>query len=280
VIALLYFVGLGLSSKDISLKALDVLKRADRIYVDNYTSLFVNSDFKVVLSEYVDQAKVSFVDREFLEGEDYRRILKEAALRDIVIAVIGDPFIATTHIFIRIEAEKAGIPTKVIHAPSILSAGISATGLQAYKFGKSATIVFPEEEFFSTYPYEVLYDNLLRGLHTFFFLDIKVERSRLMRVEDALKLLLRMEEFENKGIIDLGALGIGLGRIGSDNEVIRAGSFKDLLQYNFGPPPHSLIIPGDLHPLEEEVLIYICGAPKTVVKHWSSRVKKLRSKST
>jgi len=39
---------------------------------------------------------------------------------------------------------------------------------------------------------------------------------------------------------------------------------KNLLEYDFEGPPHSLIIPGDLHFMETEALIAFAGAPKTL----------------
>lgn len=47
---------------------------------------------------------------------------------------------------------------------------------------------------------------------------------------------------------------VGLARIGHPTECIAYGSLQQLSHFNFGPPPHSLIIPGELHFLEAEHL--------------------------
>ena len=39
---------------------------------------------------------------------------------------------------------------------------------------------------------------------------------------------------------------------------------EELLSYDFGAPPHSLVIPGRLHFMEAEALITFAGAPITL----------------
>jgi diphthine synthase len=49
---------------------------------------------------------------------------------------------------------------------------------------------------------------------------------------------------------------VGVCRIGCDNQCIMSGTMQELLTADFGPPLHSFIIPGELHPLEEEMLAF------------------------
>jgi len=49
-------------------------------------------------------------------------------------------------------------------------------------------------------------------------------------------------------------LCIGVARLGSDDQKIVAGPMEKLLDIDFGPPLHCLIIVGETHPLEEEML--------------------------
>jgi diphthine methyl ester synthase len=49
-------------------------------------------------------------------------------------------------------------------------------------------------------------------------------------------------------------LCIGVARLGSDDQKIVAGPMEKLLDVDFGPPLHCLIIVGETHPLEEEML--------------------------
>lgn len=50
------------------------------------------------------------------------------------------------------------------------------------------------------------------------------------------------------------AICVALARIGSDTQLIRKAQLKDLLELEMGPPLHSLIIAGKLHPLESDML--------------------------
>ena len=47
---------------------------------------------------------------------------------------------------------------------------------------------------------------------------------------------------------------VGVARIGSEDQTIVAGPMKELANLDFGSPLHSLIITGDLHVVEQEIL--------------------------
>ncbi|KAF6158082.1 hypothetical protein GIB67_014876 [Kingdonia uniflora] len=60
---------------------------------------------------------------------------------------------------------------------------------------------------------------------------------------------------------------VGLARLGSEDQTVVVGSMKDLLEVDFGAPLHCLVIGGDLHPLEEEILdFYTLKKGKTELK--------------
>ena len=50
------------------------------------------------------------------------------------------------------------------------------------------------------------------------------------------------------------SLCIGIARLGSDDQKIVAGPMKELLDVDFGAPLHCLIVVGETHPLEQEML--------------------------
>ncbi|RLE76044.1 MAG: diphthine synthase [Thermoprotei archaeon] len=270
---MLIFVGLGLHDlQDLTFHGFSVLKKAKKIYMETYTNIM--PDFSRERLETLIGEEIVEVSREFLESDKISQIIEEASKEDVVLLVPGDPFIATTHITVRIEAEKRGVKTMVVHAPSIISSAISECGLQIYKFGKIATIVYPEPElgFFPFSVYEVLKENLSRRLHTFFLLDLKVETGKLMTISDAIDVLFMMEEKLNEGVVTSDTLGVGLARVGSPNTILKAGSLAELKSYNFGPPPHSLIIPSILHPIEAEALIFLCNANKRLIEKWTRKI--------
>jgi diphthine synthase len=49
-------------------------------------------------------------------------------------------------------------------------------------------------------------------------------------------------------------MGIGLARVGAEDQLIVSGTLKELLEVNFGEPLHSLVIPAkQLHHTEKEM---------------------------
>jgi diphthine synthase len=256
------FVGLGLhDDTGISLRGLEETKAADNVFIELYTSLL--PDFSVKHFEKFSGKKVYVVSRKELEEENGVVILKVAETRKVVLLVPGDPLIATTHVALRMQAEKLGIKTRIVHGTSILSAVIGLSGLHNYKFGKSVTIPLPSENPSET-PYEVIGQNKKFGLHTLCLLDVKVEENRYMEIHEGLESLLRIEKKRKEKIVAMDTLVVGIARAGSNNPTVKAGFLKDLLNYDFGDPPHSIIFPGKLHFMEAEALIVLAGAPDSL----------------
>ena len=256
------FVGLGLYNEmGISLRGLEEVKTADKVFIELYTSLM--PEFSIENLEGISGKKLYVVSRQALEEENGEAILKAAETGKAVLLVPGDPLIATTHVALRIHAEKLGIKTRVVHGASILSAVIGLSGLHNYKFGKSVTMPFPSETPSET-PYEVIAQNKRFGLHTLCLLDIKVDENRYMKIHEGLEALLKIEEKRRERIVTMDTLVVGIARAGSSNPTVKAGFLKDLLSYDFGEPPHSIIFPGKLHFMEAEALIVLAGAPKNL----------------
>jgi diphthine synthase len=251
-------VGLGLNDeKGISVKGLEETKTADYIFMELYTSLM--PEFDLQRFEASSGKKVQIVSRHELEEENGCVILEAAKKGKAVFLVPGDPFIATTHVTLRIDAERNGIRTRIIHGASIISAIISLSGLHNYKFGKTVTVPFPEN--FSETPYEVICQNRSLGLHTLCLLDLKANEKRFLTINQAIMMLSEVEQKNRKGVITPDTVAVGIARAGSDNPSLKANFVKDLLNYDFGAPPYSLIFPGDLHFMEAESLIAFAGAP-------------------
>ena len=77
-----------------------------------------------------------------------------------------------------------------------------------------------------------------------------------MSIGTAVQQLLDVEERRRGGAYGRDTVCIGAARIGSETEMVVAGSMEQLLGIDFGPPLHSLIIPGELHMVESEMLQY------------------------
>jgi diphthine synthase len=257
----LVFVGLGLhDEKGISLRGLEETKTADNVFLELYTSLM--PDFSIDRFETLSGRQVQLLSRSNLEEENGELVLNAAEKSKAVLLVPGDPFIATTHVTLRIEAEKRGIKTRIVHGASIISAIIGLSGLHNYKFGKTVTIPFLEN--FSETPYNVIAQNKKLGLHTLCLLDLKADAKRFLSIQKGLELLLRIEQKRKKKVTTPNTLAVGIARAGSQAPVLKAHFIKKLLTYDFGEPPHSLIFPGKLHFMEAEALMAFAGAPAKV----------------
>lgn len=261
----LVFVGLGLHDEnDLSLRGLETIKEADMVFAELYTSLM--PAFSISKLEKVIKKNISIVSRRDLEEEAGRKILEVSKKGKTVLLVPGDPLIATTHVDLRIRAMKQKIKTKIIHGASIISAVIGLSGLQNYKYGRSVTIPFTDKISTVETPYRVVMENKRLGLHTLCFLDIKAEEKRYMTVRYGLKTLLAMEKTKRKRVITSDTLAVGVARAGSDSPTVKADYVSELLNYDFGPPPHTLVFPGKLHFVEAEALITLAEAPESVKK--------------
>lgn len=259
------FIGLGLySERDMSLQGVEEAKRAETVFAELYTSLMPRLD--TVKLEKLVEKRISLVSRRDLEDDCGKKILKAAEKGKTVLLVPGDPLIATTHVDLRIRAEKQGIKTRVVHGASIVSAVMGLSGLQNYKYGRSVTIPFSEQGVITETPYNVIGENKKRGLHTLCFLDIKAEEKRYMTVKEGLQALLNVEKQRRKRVVTEDTIAIGIARAGSNEPVVKADSINKLLKFNFGAPPHSLVFPGRLHFMEAEALITLAKAPETVKK--------------
>jgi diphthine synthase len=254
----LVFVGIGLNDEyGITLKGLEETKTADTVFMETYTSRM--PDFNLQHLEELCNKKIQLITRQTLEEENGKRVLQAAEMGKTVFMVPGDPFIATTHVTLRIDAEKLGIHTKIIHGISIMSAIVSLSGLHNYKFGKTVTIPFPETP--AETPYNVIAQNKKLGLHTLCLLDLKEPENRYLTINQAFETLQTVEKQKQQKIITQDTVVIGVARAGNDQPTLKADFIKNLTNFDFGPPPYSLIFPGDLHFMEVDALIAFANAP-------------------
>ncbi|MCD6368042.1 MAG: diphthine synthase [Candidatus Aenigmarchaeota archaeon] len=239
---MLYLIGLGLRNKDITLNGLKAAKKCKKLYVELYTSPWEGlEELKALTGKEIIELK-----RDDLE-ENLHELLEEAKSKDIGILIPGDPLVATTHTEIVIEAKKVGIETKVVHAPSIYSV-ISETGLFIYKFGKTTTIPFPQENFLPESPYETIKENKSMGLHTLCLLDI---RDRAMTPKEGLKYLLEIERKRKENVISEDEKIVVFSI--KEKTYIKYDKIKNIMVEKF-PTPAVLIFPGKLHFKEKEYL--------------------------
>ena len=154
---------------------------------------------------------------------------------------------------IAITTSKTVVFFKIINNASILTA-VGITGLQIYKFGKTTSIPYPDKNFRPETSYEVIRQNKILGLHTLVLLDLKPDLNKFMTVSEAINILLEIESRRNYKVFTEDTFCVGCARIGSDDFVIQSSTAKELLTADFKKQPHSLIVPGELHFVEEDAL--------------------------
>lgn len=239
----LYFIGLGLGDKeDITIKGLETIKKADKVYLEEYTSVLISYS-KEDLEKFYGK-KIISADRNLVENKAEQTILKDAKNKNVAFLVIGDPFSATTHIDLKLRADKLKIKTIAINNTSILNA-IGIVGLDLYKFGRVTTIPFENKNISS--PYNVVKNNLKNKFHTLILLDLDPAHNKFMTVNQAIEYLLKQGISQNQ-------LCVGCCQIGTENRIIKVGKAKELLKKKFNKFPQCLIIPSKLHFTEEEAL--------------------------
>ncbi len=246
----LHIIGIGLDSeKDITLKGLELIQKADIVYLECYTSR-LNCSFHDLAKFYNKQ--IHLAHREMVEGDD-NEILQNARTGDVSFLVVGDPFSATTHLDLMMRAKQEGIKVTITNNASILTA-VGITGLQLYKFGKTTSVPYPEENFFPETAYDVIKQNKAMGLHTLVLLDIKWDQQKFMTVGEGIKILLDIEQKRNESVFTSSTLCVGVARAGSETATVKAGTAQELLTADFGSQMHCLIVPGTLHFMEEDAL--------------------------
>ncbi|MBS3167418.1 diphthine synthase [Candidatus Woesearchaeota archaeon] len=247
---MLYIIGIGLSEKtDISMKGLWAIRQCQTIFLEGYTSALSSS-----LEEMEDfyGKKITVLDREDVEQAG-DAIVEKASKSDVAFLVVGDVFSATTHIDIWLRAKKAKIPVRVIHGSSVITA-VGITGLEVYNFGKVASIPYPKENFKVESFYDVLKMNKQNGLHTLFLLDLDPKKDKFMTVREAINLLLEVEKSRNDKLFTEETFCVACAALGSSEPEIEYGKTRYL--HNLEKEPRCLIVPGNLHFMEEEALNY------------------------
>ena len=126
--------------------------------------------------------------------------------------------------------KEKNIKTIIIHNASILTA-IGETGLQLYKFGKTTSIPFKNENVET--PYNVIKENQKNKLHTLLLLDLNPKEAKFMTVNDAIRYLLKLEIKKDENVFKDSTLCIGCSKLGSLDQIIKAGKASDLLKHNF-----------------------------------------------
>ena len=229
-----YLIGLGLNENSITAEALKILKICDKIYLENYT---VNFPYSIKQLEKNLKIKIISLNREQVEDES---IIKEAKNKNIALLVYGDALSATTHTQLLLATKKQNIKYKVIHNASILTA-VAETGLQLYKFGKTASMPdWQEHKNKPTSFIEIIKQNQLIKAHTLLLIDINLELKNAKS---------QLQESAQKHKLNLNKI-ILISNAGTNKQKIIYNTLNKLPDKI--TKPYALIIPSNLHFSEKE----------------------------
>jgi len=232
---MLYLIGLGLDLNSISLEAREICKRASKVYLENYTVEFPY-DFGEL--ETMLDKRIIPLTRIMVENE---RFADEAKSKDIVLLVYGDPLAATTHVSLILKCKKDKIDYRIIHNASIFD-GIAETGLQIYKFGRTASMPAWSEKYKPDSFVDIIKNNMKIKSHTLVLIDIGLHFSQALgQLEESCRHKIKL----NKIVV--------CSRIGTNEGKVYYDSIEDLYSREIYAP-FCIIIPSDLHFVEEEAL--------------------------
>ncbi len=235
---MLYIIGLGLNLKGISVEGAEIVKRAKKIYLENYT---VDFPYKLTDLTEILGKKIIPADRELVESLS---IVDEAKKRDVALLIYGSPLTATTHITLLQEAKASRVKCKVIYAASVLDA-VAQSGLQLYKFGKIASMPKWDQEknFMPDSFIKTIQENNSMRAHSLILVDIGLNFDLAI---EQLKIAAENHDIKIKDIVVCQSLG-------TKKQKFRFGKIEDF-EKMFVKRPYCIILPNKLHFVEKENL--------------------------
>lgn len=260
----LVFIGLGLHDElGLTLRGQTEARSCDLLFAEFYTSPMPGLKMEGLKAVVGKEVKV--LSRSDVEERAEELILSRASRGKVGFLVPGDPMVATTHVDLRLRAQRAGIRTRIVHAASVVTAAAGATGLQSYKFGRTVTIPISRQGEFPESIHQAIKANQASGLHSLLLLEVDAENNRHVTIHEALDRLLEPSKRRGEGTVRPDTLTVALARLEAPDMKIKAGTPSELLRTDFGEPPYVVILPSQLHFIEAEALQAFCGARRELV---------------
>jgi len=252
---MLFLVGAGLSEGGLTEEALELLKRNSvTIFAEKYTGWFGD---RIPELEKKLAKKVGILDRSGLE-DNITSLIGLAKKGDIAVLVAGDPLIATTHKIAYIEARKAGVDVSVIHASSIVSAAMGASGLDFYRFGQICTIPTWSDHYKPVSFYETVDKNMANGLHSILLLDYDPKIGSI-QPSYAADILASAEKIYKKGIIKPSTKVILLHNLSIPGEQKLLLTLDVVKGLRLDTGPTVMILPAKMSDVEKESTAAMLG---------------------
>jgi diphthine synthase len=256
---MLLLIGLGIGPKEISVRALDALKSCDAILVESYTTPIPTEYLDFIRNEA--QKEPVRIGRSSME-EDMSKTLLPAKSLKLAILVPGDPLIATTHHKVLDRARELGIGVSVFHSSSVLSAAIGESGLDAYKFGPTATVPFWSKNYHPVSFIDTIQRNLSNKQHTLVLLDLKAATGTPMSLRDAISLLSSADSERGCGIMSKSRKLLVLGNLGREGQLSLYASVEQISSRagEFDGKVLCIVVPAEPSFAEEESIS--CHSPR------------------
>jgi diphthine synthase len=245
----LWLIGLGPGGLDrMTVRARDAAVSANHRFLEGYTALLPPHELER-LEEVIGPWQLMM--RSMVENPD--EILMLATSCKVALLVVGDPLQATTHVDLQLRCAEMGVPCEVVHGVSITTIVTGAIGLQSYRFGRQCTFTYPYGEYLPTSPLDIILSNRERGLHTLALLDLDPTgmgdgEQQPMSPTIAIDVLRQMASKIGTSIEDW--VMILCSDMGTDDARIISGTANELVSIT-GGRIHCLVIPADLHDVEE-----------------------------
>ncbi|MGP8078673.1 MAG: diphthine synthase [Thermoplasmata archaeon] len=243
----LAFVGLGLDDeRGLSARALETLRGAAEVFAEEYTAVAPPGTLDRIAA--LIGRPVRRLERPLVESE---APLVDALARSgtVALLVVGDPFAGTTHVALRLAAERSGHRWRYLPNASIVTAAPGFLGFMPYRFGRIVSLPFPEPGFAPRSPLEQIGSNRSRDLHTLVLLDLRPDEGRFLTASEGLGLL-RERDPDAKLLSDRDPVAVA-ARVGRDDAAGFFGAFGRLRSVDFGPPMHALVVPAPQLHFEE-----------------------------
>jgi diphthine synthase len=167
-----------------------------------------------------------------------------------------------------LRAKGLGCKVKHIYNASIMNA-VAGCGLQLYRFGQAVSICFFTRTWRPDSFYDRIKENADLGLHTLLLLDIRVkepsvealcrgkkeyEPPRFMSCATCARQMLEVEEARDEKVYGPDSMCVAVARMGQDDELIKTCTLKEMCNIDMGGPLHSMVLVGETHPLENDML--------------------------
>ncbi|MCI4352880.1 MAG: diphthine synthase [Thermoplasmata archaeon] len=252
----LAFIGLGLGDdRDLSLRAREVLRRCGVVFSETYTSLVAPGSLERIARE-LGRPIISLTRPEVESEGPVLDALKRHS--EVGFLVAGDPFAATTHVALRLAAEKAGHTWSYLPNASIVTSAPGFLGLQQYRFGRVVSIPFPAPDFAPRSPLDGIAQNRAQDFHTLVLLDLRPDEGRFLTAPEALGILTARDAGSSDPVLPADLSIAVVARVGTDSARAWYGPRARLAAVDFGPPLHSIVVPArTLHFEEKESLARI-----------------------